>query len=117
MAISAQIVQSKNALDLPSKHITLLCFLQNQNQLINAIDFKLDTLNQRAKSIGDVIDKGVRDPVRSHGNVVFKVLDSAADVLGVRSTSEVELWWQYEPWVKEMNASEDLQIVYPLGIQ
>ena len=96
MAISAQIVQSKNALDLPSKHITLLCFLQNQNQLINAIYFKLDTLNQRAKSIGDVIDKSVRDPIRGHGNVVFKVLDSASDVLGVRSTSEVKLWWEYE---------------------
>ena len=78
--------------DVPPQHITLLGIFDDQDQLINTVDLVFDTLNQRTESIGNIIDKGVRDPVRGNGNVVFELLYSASDILGMGCTSEVELF-------------------------
>ena len=79
-------------MDVPPQHITLLGIFNDQHQLVNTIDLVLDTLNQRTEGIGDIIDKGVRDPVGCYRNVIFELLDSASDILGVRCTSKVELF-------------------------
>jgi hypothetical protein len=78
-------------IDIPSQHIALLGILDYQDQLIDTIDFVFDTLNQRTESIGDIINKGVRDPVGCYGDVIFELLNSASHILGVGCTSEVEL--------------------------
>jgi len=82
----------KQKVDVPPQHITLLGIFDDQDQLINTIDLVFDTLNQRTEGIGDIIDKGVRDPVGCYRNVIFELLDSASDILGVRCTSKVELF-------------------------
>lgn len=81
--------------DLPSQHITLLGILDDQYQLIDTIDFIFDTLNQRTKGISDVINERIRDPVRSDRDVIFELLDTSPDVLGVGCTSKVELSGQW----------------------
>lgn len=48
---------------LPSKHIALLGVFENQDKLINAVDFILDALDERAERIGDVVNDGIRDPI------------------------------------------------------
>ena len=77
--------------DVPSQHITLLGIFDDQDQLINTVDLVLNTLNQRTEGIGDIIDQGVRDPVGGDGDVIFKLLNSASNILGMGCTSEVEL--------------------------
>lgn len=42
--------------DSPSQHVTLFRLFQDQDQLVDPVDFVFDTLNQRSKGIGDVID-------------------------------------------------------------
>lgn len=78
-------------LSSPSQHVTLLRILQYQYQLVNTVYFVLDTLNERTESVGDVVDESVRDPVGRDRDIIFQVLDTASDVLGVGSASEVEL--------------------------
>jgi hypothetical protein len=75
----------------PPQHVTLFRLLQDQDQLVDPIDFVLDALDQRPKSVGDVIDQGVGDPVRGDRDVVLERLDTSADVLRVWCSSEVEL--------------------------
>ena len=87
-----QYIQKK--VDVPSQHVTLLGIFDDQDQLINTVDLVFDTLNQRTESIGNIIDKGVRDPVRGNGNVIFELLNSASNILGMGCTSKVELFYQ-----------------------
>ena len=79
-------------MDIPPQHVTLLGIFNDQHQLINTVDFVFDTLNQRTESVGDIIDKGVRNPVGCYRDVIFELLDSASDVLRMGCTSEVELF-------------------------
>lgn len=51
--------------DSPSQHITLFSILDDEHQLIDTVDFVFDTLNQWTKGIGNIVDQGVGDPVRS----------------------------------------------------
>jgi len=88
--------------DLPSQHVTLLSVLDDQYQLIDTIDFIFDTLNQRTKGISDIINERIRDPVRSDRDVIFELLDTSPDVLGVGCTSKVELSCQ---WILTLNDS------------
>lgn len=69
----------------------MLGLLEDQHELIDTVYLILDVLDERSESIGDVVDQGIRDPVRSDVNVVFELLDTPTDVLGMRSASEVEL--------------------------
>jgi hypothetical protein len=75
----------------PPQHVTLFGLFQDQHQLVDPIDLVLDTLNQWSKGIGDVIDQGVRDPVRGDRDVILERLDTPADVLGMWCASEMEL--------------------------
>ena len=75
----------------PPQHVALLCFLEYQHQLVDTVDLVLDTLDQRPKGIGNVVDQGVRDPIRCDRDVIFEMLDSPADVLRMRRAAEVEL--------------------------
>jgi len=75
----------------PPQHVTLFRLVKNQDQLIDAIYFVLDTLDERSERVGDVVDKSVRDPVGRHRDVVLELLDSTTDVLRMGSSSEVEL--------------------------
>lgn len=65
--------------------------LQNEYKLVNAVDFVFDILNERAKGIGNVVDESVRNPVRGDVNEVLQLLDTPANILWMRSASEVEL--------------------------
>lgn len=94
-ASSARLSESCDQ-DLPPQHVTLFGILDNQDQFINTVDLVLDTLNQRTKGIGDIIDKGVRDPVGRDGDVVLELLDTSPDILRVWRASEVELPSQHE---------------------
>jgi hypothetical protein len=78
--------------NVPPQHVTLLSIFNDQHQLINTIDLVLDTLNQWTESIGDIINKGVRDPVGCYRDVIFQLLDSASNILGMGCTSEMELF-------------------------
>lgn len=69
----------------------MLGFLENEHELVDAVDFVLDALDERPEGVGDVVDEGVGDPVRGDGDVVFELFNATADVLGVRSGAEVEL--------------------------
>lgn len=75
----------------PPQHVTLLGFLEDQDQLIDRVDLVFDVLNQRPERIRDVIDQGVRDPIRRDVDIVFELLDTSSDVLRVRRATEVEL--------------------------
>ena len=75
----------------PSQHIGLLRVFEDQHQLINTVDFVLDALNEWAKSIGDVVNERVRDPIRRDGDVILELLDAPTDILRVGRRSEMEL--------------------------
>jgi hypothetical protein len=75
----------------PSQHVALLGLLEDKDELVDAVDLILDALYERSKSVGDVVDEGVRDPVRGDANVIFELLDPPADVLRVWGRAEVEL--------------------------
>jgi hypothetical protein len=81
-------VEKRNA---PPQHITLLGLLQDQHQFIDRVDLVLDILDERSESVGDVVDEGVRDPIRGDVDVVLELLDAATDVLRMRGATEVEL--------------------------
>jgi hypothetical protein len=69
----------------------LFSVLENQYELVDAVDFVFDALDERAERIGDIIDKGVGDPVRRDTDIVFKLLDAPPNVLWVRGWTEVKL--------------------------
>jgi hypothetical protein len=73
------------------QHIALLTFFNDEHQLVNRVDFKLNALDERTKSIGDVIDKRVGNPVGCNAYVVFQLFDPAAHILRVWGRAEVEL--------------------------
>lgn len=83
--------ESPESRNSPPQHITLLGVLDDQYQLIDTVNLVFDTLNERTKGIGNVIDQGVRDPVGSDGNIIFELFDTSSHVLGVRGASKVEL--------------------------
>lgn len=69
----------------------MFCFPEDEHQLVDTVDFVLDTLDQRSKCIGDVVDKGVRNPVGGDIDVIFELFNSMTDILRVRRGVEVEL--------------------------
>ena len=69
----------------------MFCLFQNQDQFVDTIDLILDTLNQRSECISDIINEGIRDPVRGDADVIFELFNATADVLRVGCWSEVEL--------------------------
>jgi hypothetical protein len=97
--MSVTLTECDIQLDPPSQHITLFGIFDNQYQLIDTINFVLDTLDQRTERIRDIIDKSVRDPVGCDGNIIFELLDTPSDVLRVWCASEVEL--DRQTWVME----------------
>lgn len=98
---------------LPPQHVTLLSLLQYQNQLVNAVDFVFDALDEWTEGIGDVVDQRVRDPVRSHADVVFQLLDSPSYTLRMRSWTEVELSMMFSTC--EARSGEMTYREYPLA--
>jgi hypothetical protein len=85
------IPNSREEKNVPSQHITLFSILDDQYQLINTIDLIFDALNQRTKGIGNIIDKGVRNPIGCYRDIIFQLLDSAPDILRMGCASEMEL--------------------------
>jgi hypothetical protein len=75
----------------PSQHITLFRLFKYQHQFINTINLVLDRLNKRSKRIGNIINKRVGDPIGSNGYIVFEMFNSPSNVLGMGSSSEMEL--------------------------
>ena len=75
----------------PSKHVALLGILENEDKLVDAVDFVLNALNKRPERVRDVVDERVRDPIGRDRNVVAQMLDAAAYVLWVWSWAEVKL--------------------------
>jgi hypothetical protein len=57
--------------DVPPKHVGLLCLFENEHELIDAVDFIFDALDERAKRVGDVVDERIADPIGSDGDVVL----------------------------------------------
>ena len=76
---------------LPSQHISLLRIFEDQHQLIDTVNFVLDTLNEWSKSIGDVVDERIRDPIGRDGDVILELLDAPSDILRVGRRTEMEL--------------------------
>lgn len=74
----------------PPQHITLLRLFQNQNKLVNAVDLVFDALDQRSKSVGDVIDQSVRYPIRRDVDEILQLLDAPPYVARMRRASEME---------------------------
>jgi hypothetical protein len=75
----------------PPQHVTLFSFLQDQDQLVDPVDLVFDTLNQGSKGVGNIVDKGIGNPVRCDRDVILEGFDTSANVLRVRGTSEMEL--------------------------
>jgi len=75
----------------PSQHVTLFSVLQDQHQLVDAVDFVFNTLNQGTKRVRDVIDESVRDPIRSNVDVILELFYPPSHVLRVGCRAEVEL--------------------------
>ena len=75
----------------PSQHVTLLSFFQNKHQLVDAVDLVLNALNERSERIRDVVNEGVRNPIRRDADIIFQLLDPPPDILWVGSRPEVEL--------------------------
>ena len=76
---------------LPSQHVTLLGLLEDQDKLINTVDFILDTLNKRPEGIGDIVNERVRYPVRRDTDVVLQLLYPTSHVLWVWRRTEMKL--------------------------
>ena len=74
-----------------TQHVRLLGLLKDEHQLVDAVDFVLDALDQRSKRVRDVVDECVRDPVGRDADVVFKLFNSPSYVLWMGSRAEVEL--------------------------
>ncbi len=75
----------------PHHHIDPLRAFEDQHQLIDTIHFVLDALNEGSKSIGDVVDERVRDPIGRDGYVILEPLDTPSDILQVGRRTEMEL--------------------------
>ena len=45
----------------------------DQYRPIDTVDFVLDALNEWSKSIGDVVDGRVRDPIGRDGDVILEM--------------------------------------------
>ena len=75
----------------PSQHIGLLRVFEDQHQLIDTVNFVLDTLDKWSKSIGDVVDERIRYPIRRDGDVILELLDAPSDILRVGRRTEMEL--------------------------
>ena len=78
----------------PPQHVALLRLLEDQHQLVDAVDLVLDALDKRAKRIGDIVDEGIGYPVGGDADVVLELLYAPADVLRMWSWPEVELYAQ-----------------------
>ncbi len=89
--------QSEQAHDLfaassdAAQHVALLGVLENEHELVDAVDFILDALDERAERIGDVIYERIGDPVGRDADVVFQLLDASSHVLWMGCWAEVEL--------------------------
>ena len=77
--------------DAPSQHVALLGVLEDEHELVDAVDLVLDALDERPERVGDVVDERVGDPVGGDADVVLQLLDAPTDVLRVRRGPEVEL--------------------------
>lgn len=78
-------------MQIPSQHVVLLRVLEDQHELVDAIDLILDALNERSKRIRDVIDESIRDPVGGDIDVIFQLFDTPANILRMGSSSEMKL--------------------------
>ena len=74
-----------------TQHVTLLGVFEDKHELVNAVDFVLDALDERPERIRDVVDQRVRYPVGRDADVVFELLDAPSHVLWMRGWPEVEL--------------------------
>jgi hypothetical protein len=68
----------------PSQHIGLFRVLEDQHQLIDAVDFILDALDERSKGVGDIVNECIRDPIGRDRDVILELLDAPSDILRVR---------------------------------
>lgn len=75
----------------PPQHVTLFCLFQDKYQLINAVDFILNALDEWAEGIRDIVNQGVRYPIRGDADVVLQLFDTSSYVLRMRSRAVVEL--------------------------
>lgn len=73
------------------EHVALFCLLQDKHEFIDTIDFVFDALDERPKSISDVINKSIGYPVGSDTDIILQLLDATTNVLRVWCRSEVEL--------------------------
>ena len=74
-----------------TQHVALLGVLEDKHELVNAVDFVFDALDERPERVRDVVDQRVRYPVGRDADVVFELLDAPSHVLWMRSWPEVEL--------------------------
>ena len=84
--------EHKKRKGVPPQHVTLLRLFQNQHQLINTIDLILNTLNKRAKSVRNIVNKRIRYPIGRYADVVLELLYASTDILRVRCWAEMKLY-------------------------
>ncbi len=65
--------------------------LEDEHELVDAVDLVLDALDERPERISDVVDERIRYPVGSDTNVVLQLLYAPSDVLRMRGWPEMEL--------------------------
>jgi hypothetical protein len=100
----------------------LLGLFEDKHKLIDAVDLVLDALDERAKGVGNVVNKRVRDPVGRDRDVVLEVFDTTTDVLRVGRATEVELGHVSDRQAKRQakqcsTSSVHLPTACPLGTQ
>jgi len=89
--------QSKQAHDLLStapdaaQHVALLGLLEDEHELVDAVHFVLDALDERTERVGDVVDEGIGYPVGRDADVVLELLYAPSNILWVGRGAEVKL--------------------------
>jgi len=74
----------------------LLHLLKDEHELINAVNFVLNALDERTERISNVVDERIGNPVRRDADIVFQLFDATSYILWMGSGTEVELHTQVE---------------------
>lgn len=69
----------------------MLCILQDKHELIDAVNFVLNALDEGTEGVGDVVNESIRYPVRRNADVVFQLLDTSPYILRVWGWAVVKL--------------------------
>ncbi|KAH3662985.1 hypothetical protein OGATHE_004561 [Ogataea polymorpha] len=72
------------------QHCSKFSFTGQEHRILNGVCLVLDGMDYRSKSISDVIDQGITEPVGAHIDIIFQLSHSSSNVCRMRYRREVE---------------------------